>query len=70
MAEVERSGEVVKIKGFKKVDYTCDSCKTGKMLPTGIALTCFPPLYQHKCDNCGEINSFLHTYPRTVILIA
>lgn len=69
MAEVDSEEELVKIKGFKTVNYICDSCKTGKMLPTGIALTSMPPLFQHKCDNCGEINSFIHTYPRTVIVI-
>lgn len=70
MSEVDNGESLVTIKGFKVVNYNCDSCKTGKMLPTGISLTCDPPLFQHKCDNCGEINSFHHVYPRTVLLIS
>lgn len=69
MCEIEKNEEFVRIKGFKAVEYLCDSCKIGKMLPTNIVLACEPPLYQHKCTYCEEIKSFLYVYPRTVVII-
>lgn len=69
MCENNVGDELVKLKGYRTIEYICDSCKVGEMKPTGIMLTCEPPLYQHKCTNCGEINSFRNNYPRTVLII-
>jgi predicted RNA-binding Zn-ribbon protein involved in translation (DUF1610 family) len=46
------------------VDYVCDSCGEGHMLPTGITLTSNPPQYPHKCDKCGTQDVFLTRYPQ------
>lgn len=40
----------------------CDNCG-GEMRPTGEYLASNPPQYPHKCQNCGTIKNFLHTYP-------
>lgn len=46
-----------------KVDYVCDACNTGHMRSTGEHLTSNPPIYPHRCDNCGEFKSFNRCYP-------
>lgn len=46
-----------------KVEMTCNYCKKGKMLPTGITLTSYPPQYPHACDNCDTRENFLEVYP-------
>lgn len=45
------------------VDYTCDSCGEGRMLPTGIALLSYPAKYEHKCTKCESKQYFQETYP-------
>lgn len=57
MGEIKKSVQPVYVR------YLCDKCG-GEMLPTGISTASMPPLYQHKCKDCGEIDSFRCTYPR------
>lgn len=48
-----------------KIEYICDHCKKGHMVPTGKILPSYPPKYEHKCDNtnCNAIENFNITYP-------
>lgn len=55
--------EVRKLINSKLVEYQCDECGDGKMLPTGNIFTSYPPLYEHKCNNCGFITNFRVQYP-------
>lgn len=51
----------------KKVNYICDNCEEGHMLPTGVCLPVNPPLYPHKCDKCGAEMRFRATkYPHII----
>lgn len=45
------------------VEYTCDSCEEGEMLPTGKAFWSDPPKFEHKCNKCGNTLSLLEKYP-------
>ena len=45
------------------VDYICDKCSKGKMIPTGICLTTSPSQYPHKCNQCNYIETFRTQYP-------
>lgn len=43
-----------------KVEYKCDECETGYMMPNGIALMSYPAQYVHRCSNLecpGSITS-------------
>lgn len=46
-----------------RLEYRCDECGTGKMLPTGYTLTSFPPQYPHVCDVCGASQNLRKCYP-------
>lgn len=35
----------------------------GKMIPEGIVLTVYPPLYPHKCERCGLTENTHNRYP-------
>lgn len=35
------------------VEYVCDECGRGEMVGTGLTKTVDPPLFEHKCNNCG-----------------
>lgn len=48
---------------LQRVKYVCDKCALGDMIVTGKVLEVYPPLYEHKCNHCGFMNSFLFTYP-------
>lgn len=41
-----------------QVDYECPKCETGKLRPTGICLTTYPPMYPHKCTDCDYGETF------------
>lgn len=41
----------------------CSKCNQGEMKGTGVVFTVYPPLYQHKCEKCGETRSFNDCYP-------
>lgn len=60
MAEVKKE-----VKNYK-VNYVCDSCCAGLMKPTGLSLTSYPEQYEHYCKNCGDKQSFLDRYPKTI----
>lgn len=45
------------------VEYVCDECHHGKMLPTGSALLCYPVRYPHQCNECGAVKNFEDQYP-------
>ena len=46
-----------------KVQYVCDSCGNGHMVPTGLCLNSFPPKYPHTCNNCDQKQMFSERYP-------
>ncbi len=52
----------VKVETFR-VDYECDKCHNGNMVPTGNCLMSYPPQHVHVCDNCGYCENFLVSYP-------
>lgn len=42
----------------------CDKCKNGLMEPNGSnCLLTEPPLYPHKCNNCGYEENYPFCYP-------
>lgn len=44
----------------------CDECGEGLMEPHGnIVLSVDPPLYPHKCNNCGHVENYRVGYPYT-----
>ena len=43
--------------------YFCDHCGDGELFHTGEVLTVYPPLYPHRCDNCGKDSSLDRPYP-------
>ena len=45
------------------VEYVCERCSDGLMLPTGIYLPTDPPRWRHKCDACGCEDDLLQKYP-------
>ena len=46
------------------VHMKCDKCQNGLMEPDGnIVVTTEPPLYPHKCNNCGYMENYLFRYP-------
>lgn len=46
------------------VHMKCDKCQNGLMEPDGnIILTTEPPLYPHKCNNCGCTESYTFRSP-------
>lgn len=46
-----------------EIDYMCDVCGIGRVLPTGICYTTFPPKFPHECSHCHEKYIFNFTYP-------
>jgi len=62
MAEIKTEVKVYKI------DYVCDECKDGFLLPTGVMLPTCPAQYPHKCSNslCNRQITFRNQYPRIV----
>ena len=40
------------------INYVCDECGEGLMLPTGMAFYTSPLQYEHRCDNCGDTQKF------------
>jgi hypothetical protein len=46
------------------VEYFCDKCGTGLMEPYGkVVWDVHPPLFPHKCSNCGDVQGFTERYP-------
>lgn len=48
--------------------YICDKCGKGNMKPTGKTLLSNPPIFEHRCEHCGEIKEFKNCYPVTIII--
>jgi len=48
------------------VTYTCDLCKLGTMIPTGIVLMSNPPKYPHACGICKAEAVLAYRYPKHV----
>lgn len=48
------------------VDYVCDECGYGHMLPSGMMLLSNPPKFPHECNKCGATQTFNTKYPETV----
>ena len=46
-----------------KVDYRCEECDIGYMIPTGVMLTSSPPQYPHECDVCSNKMTSYIKYP-------
>lgn len=45
------------------VDQICDTCKIGKMRPTGSIIESVHLYYNHKCDKCISEASYIKEYP-------
>lgn len=45
------------------VHMVCDKCENGIMEPGTNILMSNPPLYPHKCDNCGYEQNYQVRYP-------
>lgn len=50
-----------KVQTFR-IDAYCDKCGE-RMSPTGLTLTCYPPLYPHDCDGCGHRENLSRHFP-------
>lgn len=48
------------------IDYICDACGNGHMLPSGMILLSDPPKYPHECNKCGAAQTFGTKYPETL----
>jgi len=46
-----------------QVDYVCDKCGQGNMLPAGACLTSYPPQFGHICEHCGHAQYLGSQYP-------
>jgi len=46
------------------VQYICDTCREGEMLPTGQNnWSTDPPEFEHSCNQCGTKNTLKEKYP-------
>lgn len=45
------------------VEYVCDSCNTGVMIPTGLSQLTSPQRWEHRCAHCGVVQTLFQTYP-------
>ena len=57
MAEFECEVQVVGLK------YICDNCNNGEMYFNGVMLHIDPPLFEHQCDTCGNVQNLKTKYP-------
>ena len=46
-----------------QVENVCDGCGIGLMRPTGEMFDCRPPVFIHRCENCGRTAGFNVKYP-------
>ena len=42
----------------------CERCKEGEMIKTGVILLSYPEKYEHKCNECGNIQAYDSMYPK------
>lgn len=45
-----------------RVEYVCDECRHGHMLPTG-EIRVNAPHWPHMCNNCGYVENYNEQYP-------
>lgn len=45
-----------------EVHMICSDCQ-GEYLPTGMVMTCDPPLHVHACNGCGKVANLVESYP-------
>jgi exosome complex RNA-binding protein Csl4 len=55
--------EVYKEVKTYEVQMTCNKCEFGSMKPTGRSFMTYPQQYEHKCNQCDNIETFKITYP-------
>lgn len=48
------------------VDYVCDQCEIGNLLPTGLCLTSMPPKFPHICNYCNAYYELSKRYPKII----
>jgi hypothetical protein len=46
-----------------KVKMLCENCTMRYMKPTGLMKPMHPPLFTHRCENCGYEKDFKQKYP-------
>lgn len=47
-----------------KVEYMCDECEVGKMVPTNAAFLTNPMQHHHICNKCGHSITLPDRYPK------
>jgi ribosomal protein S27AE len=52
--------------GTQHVDERCPKCGQGYMRPTGIVQDTNPPLFEHSCNQCGNVSFYTVRYPYIV----
>lgn len=45
----------------------CVVCTTGAMVYNNKVLPVYPPRFEHQCNKCGCITSFLTIYPKEIL---
>lgn len=49
-----------------RIDKICENCNKGIMYPTGRGVTQWHSYWEHKCNQCGHIESYENiSYPYT-----
>lgn len=56
--------EIVQEVHVYRIQYICDKCQEGYMIPTNVALLSNPPQYSYKCNMCNWKKTFNTEYPR------
>lgn len=46
-----------------EITMICDKCGAGVMGPTGYSYMTSPPKYPHKCNKCGNSDTYRKIYP-------
>jgi hypothetical protein len=49
------------------VEWVCEECKLGNMVPTGQANLVQPPMFEHVCQKCKAKKFFAKRYPGMVV---
>lgn len=45
------------------VEYVCDKCNKGNMMPTGRATMTHPQRFEHSCQSCQHVEFLQQPYP-------
>lgn len=46
-----------------KIDKSCDKCNQGMMIFNGSTFTTFHTVYDHRCNQCGHLETYKKKYP-------